>query len=482
MFQRYDFSSPYFYAWIVKQSGTPSEERYPLWITDDGGDPTALKPVELTGLTATGSEAQLTLSSLAYLSSLTLTMNQGFVPEIEIVLTPPLDEARKIVDSYLLEYPISAIEVEFGYSTGKDGRVRSPRFQGIMQPPNVSFGTDVSITLKAQGTAGYYLGATGNNATLPKKKRVQHITDLVAELAGTVQPFDINRCLLTDDTRANLDEEIVLVNSGKSYLHLIYEIARGAGCWVRLSDETAGFSTVTLVAQDFVTRAQSQAVLAMFDFPFGSKLGSTVSSRGVFPIISVSVPQLDGLFLGPWAKTLMSNKVDPATLENTEASSDPTKIKVSGTQGKNQVGVNDKSTEVSAVSVDPTAGDETNAQAHQKKLEELVSRVSNGNSIAATLEIETLGIPDAVPNQIYQVTGISSRLDGFYMLQSVRHNLSSSGFTSSLTVIQNSSQLTQATNAREAMARAPTAAETAPPATNVDTPASDQVSVTATPQ
>jgi hypothetical protein len=481
-FQRYDFSSPYFLAWIVQKPGTRDEKRYPLWTHGEQDDPTGLKPVELTGLTATGEERSLSLSSLAYLSSLTLKLDTSRVPEIEIQLTPPLDEARKIIDSTIMEYAVSAIEVEFGYSTGQDGRVRSPRFQGILQPPEVSFGTDVSITLKAQGTAGYYLAATGDTTTRPKKKRIEHITDLVDALAeqGKMAKFDINICKLTDGTKQALDEEVDLVNSGKSYLHLIFEIATTVGCWVMLANTNTGLSSVVLVSQDFTSRSESIGILSLFDFPEGDGLlGPTIAAKGVFPILSVSVDNQGGIFLGPWSKLLRSPRIDPATLEaQPEVESKPgSQTQVSGADGKNQVGVKDVSNEKSGVTFDPGAG--TPVSDAQKALDLTIDRLSNTNSIGIKLEIETLGIPDAVPAQFYEVRNVSARIDGYYTLFAVSHNLSASGFTSSLTLIQNSRLMVAATEALLGAPRPTNALDAAPAGSNLDTPASQQVQVNA---
>lgn len=479
--QNYDFSSPFFSAWIVTQPGTPSEKRYALWTNGDQSDPNSIEPYELTGLTATGDETSLTLSSLAYLSSMTVSMSLGKIPQIEITMTPPLDEARKIVDSTIIEYAVSAIEVEFGYSTGLDGRVVSPRFQGIMQPPNVSFGTDVSITLKGQGTAGYYLGATSSAKTSPKQSRLKHIQDLVKDLPQV--QFDLGKCQISDAAKKRLqEEEVVLANSGKSYLHLIFLLAQQVGCWVQMSDKDDGFSYIILVSQNVLTKNPPIAVLALFDFPYGSEIGTPVGARGVFPIMSVSVQEQAGLFLGPWSKMLRAPSVDPTTLEDkpdTEAKPGD-KTSVSGPKGKDQIGVKNESDSVSAVVFQPP---ENGSSDKQTDLETTVDMLSNTNSIGLQLEVETLGIPDAVPAQIFQVQGLGERLNGYYTLFEITHSISSSGYTSSLKLVQNSRLMTQALNGVTGDARQPTADETAPPtSSNIDTPATETISVSANAQ
>jgi len=51
-------------------------------------------------------------------------------------------------------------------------------------------------------------------------------------------------------------------------------------------------------------------------------------------------------------------------------------------------------------------------------------------------------MPDILPGQLIQVTGVSpKRIDGKYWVQTVKHSLSSSGYSTNLTVIQNSTLL-----------------------------------------
>jgi hypothetical protein len=432
---RYDFSSPFMTATIITAPGTPNEQRYPLWVQGDLANPETLQPYKLTGLTgAQNTPGPILSDSLAHLASVTVSMDLAAVPTIEVTLTPPLNDARKFIDSTLIEYAISALEVQVGYSTGLAGKVSSPPFQGIVQPPEVSFGTDVSISMRAIGSVSYYLSATGDTGVRQAQTRTQHILNLVAAVGGRT---NTTSWILDEASRRKLAEEVTLSNSGKSYMNIVYELAKECGCWLQLADRD-GFNTIRLISQTKLVQQTPVAILAFYDYSLG-QLGPTVGEAGVYPILSVSLESQAGLFLGPWSKLLKSAAINKTSLETVSLEARPKDLAVSGNPSTD-VGVKGPSNDLSAVNVAAPANDTEDAQV---ALNQQVAQHSNTNDIGLKLDIETLGLPEVFPGLLFQVTGVSSRIDGYYVCFGVKHNVSASGFTTTLTLVQNSSAMTQ---------------------------------------
>jgi len=438
-----DFSSPFMRAEIIKSPG-PTEQRFSLSVNSDQANPQSLKPVALTGTTA-GEKVvgPLFASTLSYLSSVTVSMDLGGVPTIDVVLTPTLEDARTILDSTLLEYPLSAIEVTLGYSTGSEGRFETPPFQGILQPPEVNFGTDVTITLKGVGTAGYYLAATAKSGVEVKQTRRKHIEDLVKKLGVET---DYNEWILDPLAKAALDGEENLSTAGTSFLHLISQIARRCGCWVNTFDGNATkgdnadpFRKLKLISQVKMILQKPLALFTLYDFEFGG-FGSSIAGNGIYPILSVSVGEgLSAIFLSGWAKKLRQSSINQTTHESSSAESGPQNATAAGDDSA-QTGTNSKSNDASET-VPPRPDDDVD---QQTGLDQIAGMTSLSNSVGLQIEIETIGIPDVFPGNMYEVRGISRRIDDKYVCHAVKHSMSASGFTTSLTLIQNSQIMVQA--------------------------------------
>ena len=437
-----DFSSPFMEATIIKNPGA-NEKRFPLSVNSDQSNLQFLQAAALTGTTG-GLKADdpLFSSTRSYLSSVTISMDLGGVPTIDVVLTPTLEDARKIIDSTLLEYPLNAIEVMVGYSTGEQGATKSQPFQGILQPPEVNFGTDVTITLKGVGTAGYYLAATAKTGTESRQTIQKHIEDLVSNIPEVTTNF--KDWLLDDDSKKALQRVVPLATAGTSYLHLISQLARQAGCWVNTfdasdaSDKKIGFRKLNLISQAAMMLQSPLTLLTLYDF--GGEIGPSIADKGIYPILSVSVGDgLSGVFLSGWAKTLVQNKIDQATHESSSVSGGPADGTVAGGESA-QTGVKNDSNDLSKI-LAPAADDSAD---EKTALDQLRGMTSLSNSVGLQIDIETLGLPNAFPGNMYEVRGISTKIDDFYVCTALKHSVSASGFTTSLTLIKNSQIMVQA--------------------------------------
>lgn len=431
-----DFSSPFMYAAILKNPGLEGEKRFPLSVSSAQVNP---QPVELTGTTAGEKNGDpLFASTLSYLSSVTVSIDLGGIPTIDVVLTPTLEDARKILDSTLLEYPINAIEVILGYSTGT-GPSKNIPFQGILQPPEVTFGADVTITLKGIGTAGYYLAATSASGTEVRQTRQTHIIKLVEKMGANVST-NVDDWLLDEDSYFGLQEVVPLVNSGKSYLHIISQLARAAGCWVNTFNAEAGFSVLNIVSQARMVAQEPLALFTLYDFSVRG-FGSSIADKSIYPILSISVGEgLSAIFLSGWAKALQLKKINQTTQESSENTTGPKDAKVTGGDDS-QTGVDNDSNKQSKTTA-PVPDDDTPLE--KSALDQLAGMTSLSNSVGLQLEIETIGVPEVFPGEMYQVNIGSKRIDGKYICHALKHSMSASGFTTSLTLIQNSQLMVQA--------------------------------------
>lgn len=436
-----DFSSPFMEATIIKNPGQPTEKRFSLSVNSNQANPSDLLAASLTGTTG-GPKADdpLFTSTRSYLSSVTISMDLGGVPTLDVVLTPTLEDARKIIDSTLLEYPITAIEVVVGYSTGEQGATKTPPFQAILQPPEVNFGTDVTLTLKGVGTAGYYLAATAKTGVEVRETRQKHIENLVAKLPEV--STDFRAWVLDPHSTAALQEVVPLVNAGTSYLHLISQLARQAGCWVNTfdaSDKKNGFRKLRLISQAAMMLREPLALLTLYDF--GGAIGSSIANRAIYPILSVSVGEgLSGVFLSGYTKKLRTAKIDPTTHESSEDTTGPADATVAGREGA-QTGVKGASNDLSETMAPKPDEDPANSETW---VQQIAGMTGLSSSVGLQLDIETLGLPDAQPGNMYEVRGLSLRIDGPYICHALKHSVSASGFTTSLTLIQNSQLMVQA--------------------------------------
>ena len=135
----FDYYSPFFSAVIITREG----ERYPLWTNAGGSEDTARE----------GDDEAL---SLAFLESISVELELGFVSKITATLVPPFQAARQLLNSEIIEWSSSVLQVQFGYVGGApDGVVLSPVYEGVILQPQIQLGADTSITINAQGTGGF---------------------------------------------------------------------------------------------------------------------------------------------------------------------------------------------------------------------------------------------------------------------------------------------------------------------------------------
>lgn len=419
----YDFYSPFMAASIVTRDGT----RYPL-LPSAETPPTSASATSLTGLSATGGESE-EVRFLPYLTSMNITLDAGYVAQISATLNPPYLEGRKLLDSTAVEYGSSHLEVQFGYSAGRGNSSMvaiSPTFKGLITKPDISFGTDITIQFNAQGTGGYNLGTTGKTGVESAPKTIiAFLRELCDKLNLTL---DTSEAQTDTDAFALLNKEQVFAYGNDTYYAIIYEQARSCACYVYFTD-----NTVRIVPMKRVLNSEPVAEFVLFDYVDG-QIGPAF---GRYPILSVNTDHA-GIFLDPTTKTLIQSGLDPTTGEVKTVEVTPAATPVATTTD----GALQPKTDSTAASESRSTRQTGQANETQKQMAADFQATYATGSMGIQLEIETLGIPDILPLQNIKVTNVSKkRIDGNYTVMTVKHSLSSSGFMTNLTVIQNATKL-----------------------------------------
>lgn len=419
----YDFGSPFMSAAIVTSEG----KRYPIIPSGPlTGAPTSKSggsEPALTGFSASGSPQEINF--LPYLSSVSINVGAGIVPQITATLTPPYLEGRKLIDLPIVEYAKSTIEVTVGYSAGRGSATSpavSPVYAGLLLRPDISFGPDISIQFNGQGTGGYALASGKVNVTLKAQPRRKTLEFLCKKLN---LKLDTKHADANPKSKRALDGNKAFSASNEAYLNSIQLLARECSCYVYLDG-----SNVVLKSMDSVLKSEDVvAELVLFAM---DATGSIGPASGRYPILSVSTDH-DGIFLT--SDTVLKNSSQVATKTGKSQKAAVTAADTTGNaKGGKAAPKEDTDTDKVARDQRPATSVE---EAKDTALAGLTVKRASDSNAGIQLEIETIGIPDLLPLQNIKVTNVSNRLDGLYTVLSLKHDVSSSGFTTSITAIQN---------------------------------------------
>lgn len=139
------------------------------------------------------------LGALAFVSEINVKLKMGENAEISLVLTPPYEEALIFLQSDIIRFGTGRLEVTLGYNTGAGAApFTTLPFSGFLQKPDVSIGSDITITLHALGV-GYQMnvvGGTGDEAFGPNDSyadAVEKVLKKYTEADGGAVGLKINR-------------------------------------------------------------------------------------------------------------------------------------------------------------------------------------------------------------------------------------------------------------------------------------------------
>lgn len=379
----------------------------------------------------------------SYVTEVSVKYGLSLVPTISVTLKPSYREAIEFLDSQLIEFGESLLEVQYGWIS-PSGRARlSPVFSGLLLKPDVQLGTDMSITLKAQGIGTFNVHSDGVLQAL-NGTRESILRTLLAR-DGRALDLDVSavRSAGPEVQQAFFRDDLNISQAGRTDWQLLSQLVWEARCWYFLETRN-GRQTVRVVPRfaSFTDDTAFRGTLYAFGAPNG-RYGYDVGTELALPILSVSTNSA-GQYLP--AETLPSavttRGVDPRTGQVSSETTGAAQAVTSGGAGGHHP------QERTAAGVRPTSPTQTGSNA-------LVLPGDSADSIARTqresayedfrnrigiqLDVETLGIPDLLPGQTFAVKGLGRRIDGpaRYLVLEGEHKCGTGAYKTSLKLVSN---------------------------------------------
>ena len=443
-----DYRQPFVRATLVIPSkGKPVEDqgrRYPLWTNLN------LSPQEQEDAELWNDSNNQPIDALPYLQDLTIEMQAAYLPIIKARLNFPYREGIAFLNSKLIEWGYSNLEVVLGYTGGSpDGPVlagenstsiTSPTFIGTILVPEIDIGSQVAITLNAQGVGGFAAAGT-TRAGGPYSGRRRDVLEIFAKGPNEKMPRDLKIDFSKIDPPANaIDSEVVkkwneevkdVSPAGKTDWIMIQELVSNAACWMTLIGNTLVITPKNSFS-DPVTR-----IFTLFEHNGGDMSSGT----GHYPIISCNstAPAIyaPSSTLGLWGGDVDST--DPAVVSKTVFNHKNNPQNASG-EGNVGPASTPNSASVSATAEDIDNGNQDgygffagggNTPLWVDQMRK-IHRAKSGN-IGIKLNINTIGIPDILPLENITVKGLGQRMDNVnYKVLKVTHSIGTSGFTTYL--------------------------------------------------
>jgi hypothetical protein len=463
----FDFYSPFVAAAIVTEDGS----RFPLW----------------TNAQAQARDRQGTVlgttESLAYLQDISVELQLGFLPIITATLAPPFHDLWTFLSSPLMNWGVTRLEVQFGYTGGApSGAVLSPVWSGILLKPDVSIGEDASITLNAQGV-GYSMARQQSGRTFNNKTRAEIISEVVkgprpvgvanASLATVLslgQPqirrlspnFDAVRL---ERNRAGSSTVASAARVTGKISELIGKEIRGgigASAYSLMFEETIstsqGFQSDWLFVWNMVRQARCtmlvqgdelrifptglwrsqppKRTLYLYNYPQG-RVGPISKS---LPILTVSSPTM-AVYLPGSVRGMVQRDVDSRSREPVQGSHNDSTVKPDRTSEDSTQPQN--STEYPGVNElgdggGYAPGSPLDSEARAQAQAEFEAETSG---MGIRLEVTTLLDPEVIPGDVLTVKGISKYHDTNYGVLKAVYSGGLSGSEMSVELVSNVSRL-----------------------------------------
>lgn len=440
-----DYYNPVLKAAIVLPDG---KTRFPLWTQNVNiADAVSVNLASSTG-------------SLPFLSQVTVELQLAYLPIIKATLTPPYTDAIAFLDSKLIEWTQSTLEVQFGYVIsppnepgGAGVAVLSDVYSGILLKPEIELGSDVVITLTAQGVGGFGAVRAEGNVTMADCTREDIVRRLIAPFP-TLNLDDTEVTKLQSTARAQVAEWNstrlpAFSQGGETYWQAIQRILREVGLLSYLFG-----NTLRVIPQSFAFGSAPSKLFSFYGFP-GGRIGSiqspTVPSLDrVIPILSASSPTM-ALYMPAAAQGLYAQDVNSSDRSEQkqligDAQANPARTSKGAASVDN--------TNISPTA-DPTTGDGAQMYPGNPADEQLATQMKAEygaltSAMGVQLNLETLGDPTILPGMVIMVTGLGKRLSTNmkYSIFKVTHTLSTSAYTLSLECVSNVGSVLQ--NAVEA--------------------------------
>ena len=426
----YDFYSPFVAARIVTAKGAP----YALW-TDLGG----------TGQLLNDSEYPEGLKGLPYLSDLTVEIQNAYDPIMTATLSPTFLDARTLMNSELLEWAQATLEVQFGYTGGAPGGPKlSAPFSGIIIPPEITLGSETTVTLKAQGTGDWSATHQQSSNVWSNTKR----RDILAALIKGPDPANPRDWTpIFSDVDPNSESAKLLdtpVNLAQGYytdMAMIWSILRECQC-LFFSDG----KKIRIMSQNKMFSGTPKYTLSLYDFPSG-QVGPSV---GTFPILNVSSASMHVFASGALRaqvyggmssenRKVVQGLVKPAGVDIGVPGVPASEVAVQTTGGGGAF----PAASSKNPGLNPQTGDGGGNTQHDVNHKDFEAKTHADYAAAqpnsgVQLEVDTLGIPDLFPGDVVSVRGIGLQFDHNYAVLKAIHHVGAGGYTMHLQLVANS--------------------------------------------
>jgi len=475
-----DFFAPFFTVRFLAATSTPALQAGPFGAAANKANAVlgAIADVTAEIVVSSGdtkirfSEDKRTSQFRSTMTRLTVTNQGGGANFAEVVIEPPFEEAKNIIDNQLIQWN-SVMVIEWGWvSNGSKDSIISDRHYFVIQQPKLEMhGTDVTITIVGVDMFAYSSTKREDRRSWP---RSQYPTDalILAEIAKK-NNFKLNFSLAPYPTlRAPLGISVPLISSPTStvLIHRTHPIddkeptvvEQNEKSWVffaRLCDMnncsffTIG-DTVYIVDQNIAKVQETSYRLIFFQQPNGP--------RDV-PMMSFSTQALPQLFFPAESKEIKYSHHDIDQNRVVTISIDPTQMPDQVALGQRTAAgkgeADGRTVQVAAgvQTVPNPAYTSTETGKHfsvpnqQSSRDEMAKRVARNAMIVANTNAECTvpGVPHMVPQQLVRVEGVSKTFSGVYMILKVVHRLDPSGYETDLTLIRDSSTGDKATGKGE---------------------------------
>lgn len=453
MTDKYDFYSPFVSAALITNKGG----RVPLWTN-------ILSAGDVSPRLTADSSTRNNLTSFPFLEHLTVELNISYLPRMTATLTPPFQDARRFLDSPLVEWGQTTLEAIVGYSSGTpNGPVLSAPFQGLILKPDIALGTDTTVTLNANGVAGY--DATVTQASV-QHRNVSRKTILELTATGAGDP---DRGLFMDFSQIDsdsaegklLDQKVNMDQGWRTDWMFMLQVARDCRCMLSLGTRSKADGTVENVVKVHSLSAalgdKPKYTLRYFDFVGGafgpghsnfikpaSGIGPDDLVRGDFPILAVNSPTMS-VWLPGATKALVSQGIESSTGKVVTTVYDDKKSGRDKVNGAGAAGIQANANQPGVDSKTGNAGAPTNLDVNFPESDSTAKAIFAADfNMGVVLNVTTLGIPNIFPGDVVAVRGVGARFDWNYGVFVVRHQIGSGGFTTELVLRSNTASILQA--------------------------------------
>jgi hypothetical protein len=475
------------------------DKKYPLWVNNEA-------PLIVNRNDKGGDVVNAESKALAFVSELVVEVQLALLPKITVTLTPPFRDAMALMDSTLLTWGVNTIEVQFGYvSDTTNTTVLSPVYSGILMKPEVTFGTDVTITLNAIGVSGLAASQQSGTRTFNSHTRIEiiealakgvittprkqgELTSLQDFKATIVDPVEFTDADPTSVLRsprtgnASLDADVFSNGPDGGTLSQAewraQKVPKGAPTRdVEVNYDEVKDNAVLLkkLTQDirasyvqggrtdwhgirelcdeigctFVMEGKTVKILPR-GFTKATKRhfrlfdyprGVLHPAQGEFPILSATSPSM-AMFLPGASSGVVVRGIDEDTKEPKTVAINDGNIKAS----RSGEGAGSVASGKVFSGVDDTTGDGQDTMPGDPNDKDAIDKAKSeflkqSNGMGINLIVESLADPRLFPGDIIQVRGLGWRFSGSYAVLKTTHTFGGSGSSMSLECFSNASKV-----------------------------------------